>query len=300
MDNISTRLENAVKKRTLTSLKSSLSPTDRARILSLGSPPASTSASIAGQWLTSLPTRDEYTLNGPEFCQAARHRLGLKPSDDMPLAICMCNQGNFNVDAQHFHSCPSLKRLPVLTRHNAIAQVIANTASRTHMNVAHEFIGRQLVADMQPSQPVQHDESEHSGVPDLVITGPGCGAFVDVAVSNPSAASYAHHAQNTYSYAAQLRAKAKHQRYDAMCESKQLDMVPFCLESTGVIHSEAYDFLVRICMNADVAIRSALLKHALISLSFALQRGNAQISFRGLALLRLRVVQMPNRRVRVV
>ena len=50
-------------------------------------------------------------------------------------------------------------------------------------------------------------------------------------------------------------------------------------------------------MNADVSTRGSLLLHALTSLSFALQRGNAQISISGLSLLRLRVVRMSNRRV---
>ena len=78
-------------------------------------------------------------------------------------------------------------------------------------------------------------------------------------------------------------------------------MVPltFCLESFGVLHGEASAFLttLKLAMNADVSTRGSLLLHALTSLSFALQRGNAQISISGLSLLRLRVVRMSNRRV---
>jgi hypothetical protein len=50
-------------------------------------------------------------------------------------------------------------------------------------------------------------------------------------------------------------------------------------------------------MNADVAVRAALQQHALISLSFALQRGNAIISIKGLSLLRLRLARRQNRHV---
>jgi hypothetical protein len=74
-------------------------------------------------------------------------------------------------------------------------------------------------------------------------------------------------------------------------------MVPFSIESYGVIHEEALSFLAALAMNADVAVRAALLQHALISLSFALQRGNAIISIKGLLLLRLRVAQRQNRHV---
>lgn len=71
-------------------------------------------------------------------------------------------------------------------------------------------------------------------------------------------------------------------------------MVPFSIESYGVLHEEAVEFLTDLSMNADVAVRAALLQHALFSLSFALQRGNAIISMKGLSLLRLRVVRRQN------
>lgn len=74
-------------------------------------------------------------------------------------------------------------------------------------------------------------------------------------------------------------------------------MVPFSMESYGVIHEEAFVFLSQLAMNADVAVRAAAMQHALISLSFALQRGNAIISIKGLSLLRLQMLRKPNRHV---
>ena len=310
------RITEALEKHTLASLRNDvhLPPVDRARLISVGKPsPSSKSISIAGHWLTTLPTRPEYTLTDTEFRLAARHRLGLKPIDDMPHAICMCDKGNFNEDAQHFHSCSSLKRLPVLVRHNYVANVVATIASNTHMNVAHEFIGRQLIADMQRNsgahdhEIAQADSDDQYGVPDLVITGAGFGAFVDVAISYPGAPSYVQRATNEYAAIASARALQKHAKYDNLCSAKGLQMVPFCLESFGhgVLHGsgEASAFLTTLAMNADpaadvsIATRGSLLLHALTSLSFALQRGNAQISISGLSLLRLRVVRMSNRRV---
>jgi hypothetical protein len=193
-----------------------------------------------------------------------------------------------------------LKRLPVLARHNGVANVIATLASATHFHVAHEFLGRQMVTDMQraanPQQPIDQDD-EHEGVPDLVITGAGFGAFVDVAVSHTCAPSYAHRAKNQYGIVADQRAIAKHHKYDAECSKKSLSMIPFCLESFGVLHGEAADFIDRLVMHAEVGVRAALSFHARSCLSFALQRGNAMISLKGLALLRLHVAKMPNQRV---
>jgi hypothetical protein len=137
----------------------------------------------------------------------------------------------------------------------------------------------------------------YCGVPDLVVTGAGLCAFVDVAVSHPSAPSYAQRASNRYAFAADLRATDKHKKYDANCDRKGMKMVPFSIESYGVLHEEAAEFLTDLAMNADVAVRSALLQHALISLSFALQRGNAIISIKGLSLLRLRTARSQNRHV---
>jgi hypothetical protein len=298
------RLTSAVEKAALSSLLASLSATERARMISAGAAPSASasaapnSTSIAGLWLTALPTHAEYSLSAAEFRMAARHRLGLRPADAMPLSICMCNKGNFNMDAQHFQSCSFLKRLPLLHRHNGIANVVARTASLAHFNVAHEFIGRQLIADM-PTQNRDHNEGDDGAVPDIVVTGPGLSAFVDVAVSCPVAPSYAQRASRDFAYVADLRAQAKHSKYDEHCARMKpgLEMIPFCLESLGVLHHEAYAFLTRICMHADVGARSSLLKHALISLSFALQRGNAWIAMKGLAMLRLHVIRMPNRRI---
>ena len=102
---------------------------------------------------------------------------------------------------------------------------------------------------------------------------------------------------NRYGSTADLRATEKHKKYDVHCDNKGLKMVPFSIESYGVLHEEAVAFLTDLAMNADVAVRAALLQHALISLSFALQRGNALISIKGLSLLRLRVVRRQNRHV---
>ena len=116
-------------------------------------------------------------------------------------------------------------------------------------------------------------------------------------MSHPGAPSYVQRAKDQYAYVADLRASEKHKKYDVLCVQKGLQMVPFSIESYGVIHHEALLFLSQLAMHADVAVRAALLQHALISLSFALQRGNAIISIKGLSLLRLRIVRNPNRHV---
>ena len=192
----------------------------------------------------------------------------------------------------------------MLARHNGIANVVAALASASHLNVAHEFAGRQMATDMQRARAADHQRpidrtDDADGVPDLVITGAGFGVFVDVAVSHPAAASYAQRAMSRerFGFVADQRAVSKHQKYDAQCEAKGLRMVPFCLESFGVLHGEAVNLLEDLAMNAEVGVRAALLLHARISLSFALQRGNALISLKGLSLLRARVASMPNRRV---
>jgi hypothetical protein len=301
------RLTAAIESRLLESLLDRVPAADRARLLSLGpvrrapNRGASSDASIAGHWLSVIPTHDDYSLSPAEFRLSVRHRLGLPPSDDMPLAICMCNKASFNEDAQHFFSCSLLKRTPMLARHNGVANIIASAAARAHFCVTHEFDARELARNLQrlPSARVADvgaDDGNDSGVPDLLITGAGVSAFVDVAISYPAAPSYVARSSTEYAYVAALRAAEKHKKYDEFCREKSIEMIPFAIESTGAMHREAYDFLVRICMNESAA-SSALLKHSLYSLAVALQRGNAAISLKGLALLRQHAVRQPNRRV---
>lgn len=313
------KITAAIDKNALNQFRIGATDADRARLISsmtlegdVADPNVAAqkdSGSLAGQWLVTLPVRPEYQLSSTEFNLAIRHRLGMKPADCMPLPICMCNRVSFADDAQHFMSCSSLKRLPVLTRHNGVANVIADIARRASCYVEHEFMIRDASRDHDHSMRAgphaygnHHDQSssnhDRGSIPDLLVAGAEMSAFVDIAISNPAAPSYAAQAAaRRFGGVAAMRAAQKHAKYDDICRTKNLEMIPFAVESFGAMDGEALKFVTGLCQRLPIHARAAALQHALISLSFALQRGNATISTAGLAYLRMYLARLPNRRV---
>ena len=131
-------------------------------------------------------------------------------------------------------------------------------------------------------------------MPDQLLSGHEQLILVDIAVSCPSAPSYARHAATRYGYTAELRRKQKHTRYEEELQRNpalsSAKLVAFALESYGAIDGEAVDLLANICKHhATAACRLPAFQHALASISFALQRGNAMVALEGLWMLRRHV-----------
>ena len=88
----------------------------------------SCSANNAGAWIIAIPRSPAVTLSDRDYRYAARHRLGLRPHDDMPR-ICTCNE-LLEHDPAHFHSCHRLMPCAITARHDAIVQVLAGMFRR--------------------------------------------------------------------------------------------------------------------------------------------------------------------------
>jgi hypothetical protein len=230
----------------------------------------------ASQWLTAIPTRAALKMGDSDFRYAVRHRLGMAPLDQLPLA-CPC--GTLVVTTDHAHVCSHNKRAWTV-RHNGILRTLERLASAAGYVVQHEpgFAAPVAVGGRQAAAIAGADIVAAGLRPDCLLIGAHKTVAIDVSVACPTAASYVKAAARTALATASVREATKLAKYDALCAEHGWRMVPFVMESYGAFGRRALDFLGTMLAYATEQYQPFELKRARQELAVALQRGNAMVA----------------------
>jgi hypothetical protein len=173
---------------------------------------------------------------------ASRIRLGLPLFDGQPYD-CVCGEqnGKAGVDKLHALSCIKMRRTEVNRRHDLVGQKLHSAAYRVGCIVRREN---------------QDWDSQKRG--DFEVIFPtGAKEVYDVSIVQPTAPTALlvqyQGPHTTQLFAADQRAKHKHERYDAMAKQQGAVFRPFVLEVFGGWHPEATAVAKRITAFANRA-----------------------------------------------
>ena len=184
--------------------------------------------------------------------------------------------------ADHYHSCKILRGGTVTWRHNEcekrLAWLVEQSGARavrqpnlpdTNLSLSHRLA---LAAGEQ-------EEEETKLRPDLLVQGrlPETECMIDVAVVHPSSPSYIKNGK-TGKYAPE-REKDKHAKYRLKVRKAGYTFRAFVLESYGGWGDEATEFLRLLSYehSQKEEEQTAFFVRAKAVMSFALQRGNAEV-----------------------
>jgi Reverse transcriptase (RNA-dependent DNA polymerase) len=269
------------------------------------------------EWMTVLPTEPAYQLTNEQFCLALRHRLGLLPFDSLAGKHCtngccltrigkdlhsrgISQRVKFTQDPDHFHSCAAHRRTHLTVRHNNLVQLLMQLARSVGFYASHEPNHHQRPAALHvelASTPLPNDMADESEEPlptgwndhaDILLVKHDCKLYVDVAVTRPTARSRLEKASElrgvltTPLYACRKFMERKHAKYDAIAQLNGYEMIPFIVESYGGLSLDARQLLSRLASHSTQVSESEWLRHALRSLSVALQAGNAFVAQAGM------------------
>ena len=200
-----------------------------------------------------------------------RHRLGLTPTDVMPM-LCACGEVLADVsNPYHFHSCTYHRRRTVTNRHDQLAKLFQSLC-RARATVLLEDHWR------------YHDR------PDLEIffnAGPNNGhVLADVSIVCPCAPSYRVRASTSLA-CAEYRAETKRNRYVDLANSMGADNQPLVFESLGGSSTSTRTVLARLFASyasqpspeVPLKVWANLVRQRI---SICLQRGNAFVDRAGI------------------
>ena len=123
--------------------------------------------------------------------------------------------------------------------------------------------------------------------PDLSSISQRGESLLDISILHPGAAS---HSAARPGASMRQRASSKARKYRQLADEAQSAFCPFVLECFGTMDPLAIGFLKSLAKDAEaemVTDRFAFFRHAVTSISFALQRGNALVMSRALTLVRV-------------
>ncbi|KAL5479267.1 hypothetical protein EMCRGX_G022766 [Ephydatia muelleri] len=224
------------------SLLSSASPVNKARMLSVSSPHASS-------WITAIPsTRLKMHLESAEFQMAIRWWLGLKTSDASPCPFCP----DLVLDPLGHHATSCRHGGDVVIRHNHLRDIVADFCRQAHLSVRVEA-GYGLSSDHSNTRPA-----------DVLVQGwdRGSPAALDITVTSPLTPATLRDASSTAGAAAYAAECRKHTANDAKCQELGWACIPLAVETFGNWGMEAQGVFPRLA--------SALGMHQGTSKSWAL------------------------------
>ena len=224
------------------SLLSSASPVNKARMLSVSSPHASS-------WITAIPsTRLKMHLESAEFQMAIRWWLGLKTSDASPCPFCP----DLILDPLGHHATSCRHGGDVVIRHNHLRDIVADFCRQAHLSVRVEA-GYGLSSDHSNTRPA-----------DVLVQGwdRGSPAALDITVTSPLTPATLRDASSTAGAAAYAAECRKHTANDAKCQELGWACIPLAVETFGNWGMEAQGVFSRLA--------SALGMHQGTSKSWAL------------------------------
>jgi len=225
----------------------------------------SASASKAGLWLTTFPSLPELSLADEYYILAVKHRLGVRPMNDLP-DTCFCKKADLADDSQHYFSCDLLKRKAMTVRHDAIVRLLRD---------AFHHVG--AVVHVEPRL---YDTERVR--PDLDILLPDQNVMIDVAVTNPVAPCR----KTPYPLAAANDLQStKNRKYANWATQRGGRFIPFVLETHGALGKQAdavLKLLAKVASHSSAVLSvTEFLTLFKQKLSVTLQRGNALVAKMG-------------------
>ena len=194
---------------------------DKARLLSVSSP-------HAASWLTVVPSEGlGLHLEPSVFQVAVKWWLGLDTSNGSLCALCP----NSALDPLGHHATTCKKGGDVVTRHNQLRNVLAETCRRAHLSVKVEM-GSNLTS-----------EHDHSRPADILLPNWALGkpAAFDISVTSPLNPKIVSVAGLSAGAAALSTEERKHNENDPKCNALGWYCVPLVTESYGAWGKEAMD-----------------------------------------------------------
>ncbi|KAL5487053.1 hypothetical protein EMCRGX_G019610 [Ephydatia muelleri] len=194
---------------------------DKARLLSVSSP-------HAASWLTVVPSEGlGLHLEPSVFQVAVKWWLGLDTSNGSLCALCPNNA----LDPLGHHATTCKKGGDVVTRHNQLRNVLAETCRRAHLSIK---------VEMGSNLTFEHD---HSRPADMLLPNRALGkpAAFDISVTSPLNPKIISVAGLSAGAAALSTEERKHTENDPKCNALGWCCVPLVTESYGAWGKEAMD-----------------------------------------------------------
>jgi hypothetical protein len=212
----------------------------------------SSAAKNAGAMFNAIPSSPDLTFTDSEFIYVFRHRVGLKPHNDLDDCIC---GASLNEDTAHFHSCIQLKGA-VTARHNRLVVFLAN------VQVEYRPFGEKRVR------------------PDLLVVLPEVSLFVDVVVSHPAAPS--RKSVEPLAMARQAE-REKAATYEKLAKEQGARVLAFSVESYGAFGDQATEiiYLIRGALKQGDDAQLIHDQRLPQRLAVVLQKGNALVARAG-------------------
>ena len=256
-------LSSAMDKGLLSKLASQLDAAGIARLNSC-------KARYGGAWLTAWPTDFDSMLSSLHFRLAARFRLGIPPTDHMPLS-CRCKKP-LRFDPYHFLSCKITSLTAINFRHNMVVQAIKQWIRRAGG-----------IALIEPT----NLSLNYGKRPDLHIVLGTWQCLADVTVTHPCAPSNIGAALVELGLSRRAETQ-KNKRYRTMASAQGTHFLPVAAETFGAIGDSAYLLFSKIADYAEESThgviwqRNAVRLGLINAVAMAIQRGNAICITRGL------------------
>ncbi len=228
---------------------------------------AACSAKSGNHWLVTVPSCRAFQLSNSQMRAALRHRLGIKPADDIDLARCpLCNDRD--VTPCHFHACKQLRGGAVTHRHDDVLAALG-------------LIVRAARGHFWPEPKVWlAGEDDHGIRPDAIIYSRSLlRTMVDVSVVTSTCKSYTK-GKRTVKANVSKRESDKKGKYRQLAASEDCEFKAVVFDSYGTVGDETRELLHQLAEShtEDPDKETEFYLHALRSLSFALQAGNAHVS----------------------
>ena len=207
------------------------------------------------------PSTPELTLIDESFILANKHRLGIRPVEDLPPK-CPCDTDLSTDSPQHFYSCRQQLRRAMTVRHDSIVRFLRDA-----------FV---MVGAAVTIEPRLYNTERLR--PDLDILLPDQHVTLDVAIANPVAPS--RKLDRRFAAADDLQGR-KNTKYKEWSHQQGAKFLPFIMETPGALGKQTagvFKLLAKAAATATIGMSVAeFMRSRRQALSVTLQRGNALV-----------------------
>lgn len=217
--------------------------------------------------VTTVPHSRHLALNNVQVSINERLRLGLKPEPQLPVhCACWTPNGQYAHDPWHGLCCPAERARSVTRRHDDVVLAVARWASRLGARVRIEPRGL---------------DNKSRRRPDILIEIGGHCFMLDVTVYHPLAPSHVASCARREESILEAAEADKHSYYRDLADHIKAEFIPFAVETTGRLSSQAMAF-VKILISQAAAFKNVWAPKEIVqgiyrTIAIAIVRGNAEI-----------------------